>query len=624
MSNLERAMELWIQLTEVDPSVKHISGNQMDIYFQNKELEEALSLEPEGLIFTGLMQDFAEQFFSSRSISLTDIMDKPEDLKETMEKCKELRVLLKDMDVTKQYEQIANAMRKAIQTLHVESETIQEKLKDQAWLAALRRDALKSNKALNLHQVTAGKATSDQATLFDNIYAFRNVNSLVATLQESSDGISLSVVQQDYSWEVYFAIGIKNGGNLYILTDAPRYVHPMQKDMIRRPDRVYEERVGGNRFPYFLAEQVADLFDNSCTHELAMVQKGFLFPIGKLHLLPDETLTWLLMLYSILDQTYFKQKKQLPELSYLSSMIMDPKISLEMSKVPMVQGYQVLEMEKNTVESLKHDTQYKNKLTPWAKWAEETYGPEIDQSLLNSMMDGSTIQLLPKLIGGDTEKIDIRSYTSASMWDKRDWDSRRLFHLSGNVLDTKEHLEENYRWCARFNEAKMINQLVQEDFKQHRDGILQWASEAAHKNASTLMKKLINEEFSEHVQVSTEDKYRIVQSGMELYQGQGFSQKNTRCFFTGKPGTYIAAFTPQDAEGIKEILGIDTLPELIKTWTRADTYVGNPILERLDPMSWVVKNPWKDLTFIVEIHFSKTYWNQLVKENPNHTFELKK
>ena len=87
-------------------------------------------------------------------------------------------------------------------------------------------------------------------------------------------------------------------------------------------------------------------------------------------------------------------------------------------------------------------------------------------------------------------------------------------------------------------------------------------------------------------------------------------------------------FTPRNVDGLKELTGTDDIPDVLEFWDPKDDFGwGNPILERLDPMNWVPKNPWKEMSFITEVYISKTYWNGIQKKfklNSNHLLSQKR
>jgi hypothetical protein len=49
---------------------------------------------------------------------------------------------------------------------------------------------------------------------------------------------------------------------------------------------------------------------------------------------------------------------------------------------------------------------------------------------------------------------------------------------------------------------------------------------------------------------------------------------------------------------------VEELPELLRYWNKEDDCGGNQILNRIDPILWVCKNPWKEIDFGITIDLS--------------------
>lgn len=64
-------------------------------------------------------------------------------------------------------------------------------------------------------------------------------------------GVSLCYIRNEKNIdESYFAFLIRNGENLYILSDRPVYKYPIQRNFSRCPGRDMSRRIEGNWFPY--------------------------------------------------------------------------------------------------------------------------------------------------------------------------------------------------------------------------------------------------------------------------------------------------------------------------------------------------------------------------------------
>jgi hypothetical protein len=72
-------------------------------------------------------------------------------------------------------------------------------------------------------------------------------------------------------------------------------------------------------------------------------------------------------------------------------------------------------------------------------------------------------------------------------------------------------------------------------------------------------------------------------------------RSNLACVITRTAATFVAAWTVNNWEALAELLHWRPaqLPPLLRLWHSADEYIGNSILDRVDPSDWVIKHPLK-------------------------------
>jgi len=75
----------------------------------------------------------------------------------------------------------------------------------------------------------------------------------------------------------------------------------------------------------------------------------------------------------------------------------------------------------------------------------------------------------------------------------------------------------------------------------------------------------------------------------------------------------MTIFTPNCPEALSVFLGlpVDKLPWQMQHWypSGVEPYSGNAILDRCDPVDWVLENPWTRFSFRVGVPFSKRAFN---------------
>jgi hypothetical protein len=74
------------------------------------------------------------------------------------------------------------------------------------------------------------------------------------------------------------------------------------------------------------------------------------------------------------------------------------------------------------------------------------------------------------------------------------------------------------------------------------------------------------------------------------YHGQ---RGNMRCVINRSKATYVVGWTVNNWQALAELLdwSPDLMPPLLRGWQTADEYIGNQILDRVDPADWVIKHP---------------------------------
>ena len=63
---------------------------------------------------------------------------------------------------------------------------------------------------------------------------------------------------------------------------------------------------------------------------------------------------------------------------------------------------------------------------------------------------------------------------------------------------------------------------------------------------------------------------------------------------TGNPVSFLAYLSVSNQADLLYVTGcksVDELPEWLQHWDGVKVYFGNPILERIDPMTWVTEDP---------------------------------
>lgn len=89
-----------------------------------------------------------------------------------------------------------------------------------------------------------------------------------------------------------------------------------------------------------------------------------------------------------------------------------------------------------------------------------------------------------------------------------------------------------------------------------------------------------------------------------------------KCAFTGKKAGVAIVINPKSAECLAKVCGcsISELPEQMQHFGESIGYTGNNLLDRLDPLSTYVDDPFQELTICITILVSKREYIALCKE----------
>src|SRR5262249_4809631 len=126
-------------------------------------------------------------------------------------------------------------------------------LQDEWTLGQLRLDAARSLDSLAVHQFSKGTFDTSVLQYNKQIFKFQNINTFISALQKQwTSGITLALIQDTNVFKTYFALGLRSGDTIVVLTDYEEGAHPDYHRMTRRPERQLERRAKLHWFPYYL------------------------------------------------------------------------------------------------------------------------------------------------------------------------------------------------------------------------------------------------------------------------------------------------------------------------------------------------------------------------------------
>lgn len=678
MNNGEKllaALNLWLDLSEVDPGKKvfSIGGEGMSEWTVKKmhdTIKEALELDDTNVTGVLLLDALSTAYFNNRNFSVSQLLADPVRATEYVNKAAALRGMIRSPAFMDQNNAFVSHLRTALKMYGMdkpESVALAENLHEMGYL---RRDALRSIKNLRVDQFLAGEPEpAGTAPAYHGwVHQFWDVNHLVEAACSMPSGVTLSLIRDPDDMHSYFAFAIRNGGNVFVLSDVPQEVHPLQRYMARRPERAFGERTYQNWFPYDLLnlkfDEEAKAYYADQTRRRALIPQAQkidrLKPIGELA--PAETL-WIIMMFDLIVEKFWHKGYQAPALSYTGAMIREQRPLLDAAQsanLPVV-AYKTLALPTLTNADMTQEKVMGAVRSDGGRpnaWLEARYADKVDPELFNLLDNGAnSLYLLPaegtnrgqtnphqnhELAVVNPSYVAVRAKDDAQVmeWNKRGRYALRA--LNTTSFGTQEELQANRIFLARHNQAKAIQRMAHEEYARRKDEVVAWYKDQVENNLDYLLKlaaagnvRRVFEPAAPGSQLSTADGYQYAGGEFDfvrtydeserspavscsVYLHDGYYRKKPQCLVTGSACSLQVYFQPQNPAQLAELAGctVEDLPDVLRNWAPNRDFRGNHMLDRIDPMAWALRDPWCQLDFRVLLHLSKSGLAQAKKRYP--------
>lgn len=556
--NIQNKLDLWVKLTNVNPTKEqksytiNTSGklSDFDIKRMNDKIKEALKYDATGVFADAYLSEYFEKFITDKSFSVKEILDNPE-IENFLADARLLQNALAESDSANM---IRSDAEKAMNFYGMSAEELS--LSD---IIKIRTSAERCmNGKLRTLQFSSGNPSESGFKMSKDIYMYRDIDAMLYCAADNVlDGVSLGYIRDEESLtDSYFAFIIKNGRNLYLLTDKPKYEHPLMSSYRRSrcPGRDMSRRIENNMFPYDSIANIdtSDLWgsgrygtketDNKNALEII---ENLRIKIGTFENMEKCEAFWTVLMISMIKDKFFKEVPQY-ELSYTGSMIQTNKI--EASEYALI------------------DKKY-------------TY----NDGLLSS---------------------DVIHPVKA-------------FDLS-TACGTKEKIEADQKWMARYNYAAQIQKLAEDDYEQHKQSVSLTVGNKIIPRTREICKSFVKGELSNCARKQTFSIWYNGNTGADYKFGYNcYSNKSDmKCTFSGKAPSVALVIEPKNVDELAFVCGCkkEELPEQIQHWKKGTRYCGNQLLYRLDPMSFKVSDPFQKMTFKIVILLSKKEYLNICDE----------
>ncbi|PLS19500.1 hypothetical protein CVD28_03530 [Bacillus sp. M6-12] len=643
MENIQKALELWVELTGIDPNSNKYRMRDWHIQSINEELKESLVLDESLFTTILLLESFATDYLESRSFSVNEMIKDYDSVLSYLEKSKDLYSILHSEEVTAKKEEFKTWMKEALQHYGVTNEKVYEMAESSEALGFLRRDALRSIENLQIHQFSQGKTSEQGAKYVTKVHEFWNINSLVRSMysENTLSGVSLNLIRDPMDTSSYFTFAIKNGETLSLLTDKPNYSHPLQKYMSRRPGRDMSERMAKHHFPYDLLDIEFDRRGDAYvspknTKELVIYQDE-LHPLKEIKELEPDEVIWIVMMFSLIDEKFWKKDFKTKELSYTGEMTKTQgAITGAGNTALVVQDTRTVQLPTLTTKDVSTEnmiSEWDYKPTKQNQWLEERYEGKVSEEVLNLTGNNTTLKLLTS--SSELKEMTIAEYEKSTSFMNRDkHDGVKLQKFDPTIFGNKEEIVKHQRWVARYNKAVVISNEAKSEYNERVKEIQKDYFSRIKANEKALFHAIAlgvfeapavvwgegfghKEEYEQknilHIGLEKDRSYHDSWGSFKLSQVPDY---NHRCYVTGGKPIIVASFKPTTAEALALLCGCEVkeLPDILQHWNKADLYSGNQILSNVDPMEWALENPWKKQNFNIDVFLSKSAYNQIRKD----------
>lgn len=635
MLSLEKKLQLWVKITGINPDEKQ---DKYTIYFDDRlsdydirqmdeKIRKALGYDQTGLFAEAYLCHFFKRYIKQRGFHLDEYISNPS-VKEYLDDVCLLNQELQESDAEKL---ISEEARKAMVFYGLKSDELS--VFDIAEIRTCANNCIDKN--LHTLQFSSGPVQKDGFKMSKEIRMYRDLNALILSAAKGNvDGVSMAYIRDEKEiTHSYFAFVIKNGKNLYLLTDKPEFVHPLQSSYSRCPGRDMSRRIEGNLFPYETVANIdiSDLWGSGRygtkekSESLSTVlrddngEEKLFEVIGTIDSLKQSEAFWFVMMLSLIKEKFYDNVvPQLP-LSYTGIQINHPAIEKTENALVVQNELPSLTMGKITFDNIKditfdpyYEEHYKS---DWNQYLIDRYRNRVSEDVLNILDDENVLLLSDSVHIG---KRELRPFDIA------------------NECGTSDELAYRQKWIGRYNYAKTIKEYLQRDYEKNCSQIYGDIERRIQARLEDIVVKFLQNKLvdrksvSHHVfdnvydgektnlgEIMTFDKWWSEYPITKYKFGKTSIYGNNadyRCAITGDAPGVVLYVKPSTIYALCQICGCEVsgLPELIQHWTKSSYYCGNQLLQNIDPIAYVLeKDPFNDMDFSFSVVLSKKEYLRL-------------
>lgn len=602
--------------------------------------------DPSYLTSLMILENTFHKLLANISFPLSTILNPDEDLSSKLDFASKINRLLNEDMYRDQKAYFIDTVSKGIKHYGADHDVKDSDIFD------IRFKAINSFHLLKKNQFLTGEYSLEESQYIKQIYEWWNINSLLNFALSLPNSISLHVIRHPNLFESYFCILIKNGSNIYTLTDGLETPNPLYMQRSRRPDNIMAKSIDKHLFPYYLLNletSLGDLYtyDEEQTTGIVPFQKETHI-VSSFDKLEAENLIWIILLFDLIHQNYFLTQIQHPALSYTNEMLRNPKdyVALAHNHGLAVINSQVC-FDEITVESLHTDNIDSSALgcDVTTTWMEERYASKINPELLNvygKIEDDFSYTI-------ETNELTAKKHDPSIC--NRKSTTLSIKSVISSDFGTEEQLRKDRIFIARHNYAKLIEKMAITEFNEQGPEIIKWFKKLCESNSDRILQKCVETaELYDYKSSEVKHKRQAIEnlSGLGYMNGfptitnlgvmglrgnvlkisnfypvftMGYAKSLAYgadlnlCCITKTMATYEFGFKMRDSKMIQEFFEISEkqMPEMLRKFTTQKSFGRtNSNLNRVDPMADIV-NPFSNLALTVLVRLSVKGLKQLIE-----------
>ena len=663
---LNEAIPRWAKLTGTKLGTSAFSFSVgSDSEFQSYDLKkyvddlnEARSLDMSGTTAILLLRGLFEAYVEEKSVKIHTLLYAPAEVETSIGKLRDFHELISQPVCEEAVTEFKETLRTAARHYGYDLAKLKEALDNERTLGQLRLAARRSLDKLATHQFAQGPRDEKPLQYNREIFEFTSINSFIHALRRQMvSGITLALIRaSDDAGDVYksyFALGMRNGETITVLTDFQEGEHPEYHSITRRPERRLDERARQHWFPYRLLD-LDPVKHKQLKNKTALVRiDAKATAIEEISNLEPPEFVWLTLLFDLIRDKFDRDDFKTPELSYTGEMVVNPLALVDGNSALVLAGhYKPLVLPKLTVRTATPELADNEKPLGHNAWLEERYRDLVPEILLDVVGERRALEVgkeAKKLLPGKVDQRDLpaeRKQPGTIGWGT-DWRVEPLnpLALDPTYFGTQKDIEKNRAWYARNNLIKGVQRLATAEFAAKHRMILSYYRKRIERNMTFVWNAVALGELEAPITSwkSRDDHNFPAEDELRWKQGNILSQKQApkyNPFYSDRksvqfggwdndrnynvcaidPPTHATVFTiiqPDNPRALALLMGIPEkkLPWPLQHWTTHEPYTGNSILRRIDPQDSRLDDPWRHLELRLTISLSKRAYNRLRKEH---------